>query len=161
MDREAWRAAIHGVANSQTRLSDWSDLIPEWTSGIPYFLQFKVEFGYKEFMIWATVSSWSCFFWMYRACPSLAAKSIINLISVLTIWWFPCVESSLVLGIFFPKWWNQYWNIQSALTKNTKKYLFCPFIHSCIHWKFVLVFPLPAKNINEKKMTSFPLVSSK
>ena len=27
MDREAWSAAIHGVANSQTRLSDWSDLI--------------------------------------------------------------------------------------------------------------------------------------
>ena len=27
MDREAWRAAVHGVANSWTRLSDWSDLI--------------------------------------------------------------------------------------------------------------------------------------
>ena len=27
MDREAWRAAIHGVTKSQTRLSDWSDLI--------------------------------------------------------------------------------------------------------------------------------------
>jgi len=27
MDREAWHAAIHGVAKSQTRLSDWSDLI--------------------------------------------------------------------------------------------------------------------------------------
>ena len=25
MDREAWRAAIHGVTKSQTRLSDWSD----------------------------------------------------------------------------------------------------------------------------------------
>ena len=25
-DREAWRAAIHGVAKSRTRLSDWSDL---------------------------------------------------------------------------------------------------------------------------------------
>ena len=27
MDREAWRAAIHGVANSWTRLSDSSDLV--------------------------------------------------------------------------------------------------------------------------------------
>ena len=26
LDREAWRAAIHGVAKSRTRLSDWSDL---------------------------------------------------------------------------------------------------------------------------------------
>ena len=26
MDREAWRAAIHGVTKSQTRLSDWSEL---------------------------------------------------------------------------------------------------------------------------------------
>ena len=43
-------------------------------------------------MIWATVSSWSCFGWPYRASPSLAAKNIINLISVLTIWWCPCVE---------------------------------------------------------------------
>ena len=30
MDREAWRTAIHGVAKSRTRLSDWSDLI--WCS---------------------------------------------------------------------------------------------------------------------------------
>ena len=27
MDRQAWRAAIHGVANSWTRLSDWSELM--------------------------------------------------------------------------------------------------------------------------------------
>ena len=27
MDREAWRAAVHGVANSRTRLSDWTELI--------------------------------------------------------------------------------------------------------------------------------------
>ena len=27
MDREAWRAAIHGVAKSQTRLRDWTELM--------------------------------------------------------------------------------------------------------------------------------------
>ena len=26
MDRKAWRAAVHGVVKSQTRLSDWTDL---------------------------------------------------------------------------------------------------------------------------------------
>ena len=26
MDREAWRAMVHGVAKSQTRLSDWTEL---------------------------------------------------------------------------------------------------------------------------------------
>ena len=31
MDREAWRAAIHGVAKSRTQLSDWTEL----TEGIP------------------------------------------------------------------------------------------------------------------------------
>ena len=25
MDREAWYAAIHGVANSRTRMSDWTE----------------------------------------------------------------------------------------------------------------------------------------
>ena len=30
MDREAWRAASHGVAKSWTRLSDWTELsVPE------------------------------------------------------------------------------------------------------------------------------------
>ena len=26
MDRDAWRAAIHGVTKSRTRLSDWTEL---------------------------------------------------------------------------------------------------------------------------------------
>ena len=30
MDREAWRAAIHGVTKSQTQLSNWTEL--NWTS---------------------------------------------------------------------------------------------------------------------------------
>ena len=31
MDRESWRAVIHGVAKSQTRLSDWTEL--NWVLG--------------------------------------------------------------------------------------------------------------------------------
>ena len=32
MDREAWRAVIHGVTKSQTRLSDWNEL--NWTGDV-------------------------------------------------------------------------------------------------------------------------------
>ena len=36
MDREAWRAAIHGVPKSQTRLSDWIELTPQnWRLSVP------------------------------------------------------------------------------------------------------------------------------
>ena len=36
MDREAWRAAVHGVAKSQTRLSDWTKL--NWSDTCPFFV---------------------------------------------------------------------------------------------------------------------------
>ena len=79
MDREAWHAAVHGVTKSRIQMSaelNWT----ERSSGFPYFLQFKSEFGNKEFMIWATVSTQSCFHWLYRV-----VKDIINLISVLVM----------------------------------------------------------------------------
>ena len=34
MDREAWRAVIHGVAKSWTQLSDWTEL--SWTEYLSY-----------------------------------------------------------------------------------------------------------------------------
>ena len=54
MDREAWRAEIHGVAKSQTRLSDWTDSsIPfcskEWWTGT----QPKPIFLWKDKWIWS------------------------------------------------------------------------------------------------------------
>ena len=34
MDREAWRAAIHGVIKGRTQLSNWTE--PNWTTGQRY-----------------------------------------------------------------------------------------------------------------------------
>ena len=42
MDREAWRAAIHGVAKSQTQLSNWSDLMGEMKL-VPYYMIYKIQ----------------------------------------------------------------------------------------------------------------------
>ena len=44
MDREVWHAAIHGVTKSQTRLSDWSDLI--WSDSS--YVGFPVDSSIKE-----------------------------------------------------------------------------------------------------------------
>ena len=39
MDREAWRAVIHGVTKSRTRLSDWTEL--NWTESRSIQFQFS------------------------------------------------------------------------------------------------------------------------
>ena len=46
MDREAWRAAIHGVAKSRTWLSDWSDLI--WKSNKLDYTVIKNFFPWRD-----------------------------------------------------------------------------------------------------------------
>ena len=44
MDREAWRAAVHGVAKSRTQLSDWTtipdDVFPERKIHLTIVLKF-------------------------------------------------------------------------------------------------------------------------
>ena len=40
MDREAWRAMVHGVAKSWTRLSNWTEL--NWNELLPTFFIFQI-----------------------------------------------------------------------------------------------------------------------
>ena len=93
------RPGVLRFMGSQRVRLDWATELnwTEWSSGLTYFLQVEPELCNKELMIWATVSFWSCFRWLSRASLSSAAKNIISLVSVLTIWWCPRVQSSLVL----------------------------------------------------------------
>ena len=57
MDREAWRAAVHGIAKSWTRLSDWTELnwviVPDWLFAIPWTVAcqapLSMEFSRQEY----------------------------------------------------------------------------------------------------------------
>ena len=59
----------------------------------PTFFSWSLNLAIRS--LWSEPQpSLSCFCWLYRASPPLATK---NLILVLTIWWYQCVEPSLVL----------------------------------------------------------------
>ena len=47
MDREAWRVAVHGVAKSRTRLSDWTGLGISFFSLIFFILENVFVFHYN------------------------------------------------------------------------------------------------------------------
>ena len=50
MDREAWRAAIHGVAKSRTRLSNWTEL--NWTvHGVAKELDMTEHYFYQTLIL--------------------------------------------------------------------------------------------------------------
>ena len=57
MDREAWRAAIHGVATSQTQLSDWTEL--NWTEIILKFIVITTGVGVCVSLSVMSDSLWS------------------------------------------------------------------------------------------------------
>ena len=45
MDKEAWRAAVHGVTKSLTRLSDWTD----WKY---FIIIFKDIYREQQILVW-------------------------------------------------------------------------------------------------------------
>jgi len=86
MNREAWRAAIYGVAKSWTRLSDWSDLISSLETFLFKSFAYFCFFGYwvvrLAVIFWAQVS-YQIFF-LVVACLSL-------------FWWCPLKQKSFYL----------------------------------------------------------------
>ena len=59
MDREAWRAAVHGIAKNQTQLSDWTKL--NWRTAMPGVLQTPgLQIIDRELAIEQQFKTWSC-----------------------------------------------------------------------------------------------------
>ena len=58
MDREAWQAAVHGVAKSRTRLGDWTDLNTPFVYMYPiFFIHSSADGHLAYFHVLAFISS--------------------------------------------------------------------------------------------------------
>ena len=76
MDREAWRAAVHGVAKSRTRLSNWNELnllSPPDTSTTEHCFLFRLasSFFLEVFLCFSSVAylkTWGLIFWCHLFC---------------------------------------------------------------------------------------------
>ena len=99
MDREAWPVVVHGVAKSQTRLSNWTELPPSW-SRAPNAVTALIS-SWRDL-----ISSWRAFiildsFLLFPENLDLSFQSSI----LLPIRLFFCVQ-----GIhFFSRWFLAFW----------------------------------------------------
>ena len=76
MNREVWRAAIHGIAKSRTRLSDWTELkiwwcLPYWVLDLSYFLKKITAFWNGNSVLCCPAIA----FWKHIACLISKIKS--------------------------------------------------------------------------------------
>ena len=76
MDREAWRAAIHGVAKSWTRLSDWSDLL--WSDAILLFTASDLASITRHVHSWVLFLLWLHPFILSGVISPLISSSILG-----------------------------------------------------------------------------------
>ena len=77
MDRKAWRAVIHGVAKSQTRLSDWTEL--NWSLSTDskvslFFSNWKI-ITLQCFVFSCHTMKWISYMYTYIPSPPLPLQS--------------------------------------------------------------------------------------
>ena len=58
MNREAWRAAIHGVAKSRTRLSDWTELTDDCSNLLSTFSYISHPPRSQRQPSWVSTAQW-------------------------------------------------------------------------------------------------------
>ena len=98
VDREAWSAAVHGVAKSRTQLSNWTEL--NWVYSSGHFEQINEAFLVASFirknhlLTWYIISS--AVGNVFSKCWRKSSQSLLNLILFLT---HICLQT--ILGFLF------------------------------------------------------------
>ena len=76
MDREAWRAVIHGVAKSRTRLSDWTEL--NWGICRALYMIWWWEREEADTLIMPTFQIKRVRAWSFNHCPVLFLRTCLT-----------------------------------------------------------------------------------
>ena len=99
MDREASRAAVHGVAKSRTRLSDWTEL--NWTSKFIHVVAYcRISFLIKANILLYVYSTFCLSFHLLMA-TWVASTPWLMWIMFLWTWVYKYLDKSLLLIFFF------------------------------------------------------------
>jgi len=104
MDREAWRAAIHGVTKSQTLLSDWTEM--NWTMNISVTLFVFIKLPCKDSMIVIHLD--------FTGTPTLCAFTYFLDHLLLSLSWLVAKPLQIIHVLFEHEWNNSLWRAESS-----------------------------------------------
>ena len=98
MDREAWRAAIHEVAESRTQLSDWTELnktfadsssLKTFPPKLSIILVFLTAVVNSSYFVWSTSSIWHNWQAVF-----LETFSLLHLLNIICSWFSHLIDYS-------------------------------------------------------------------
>ena len=133
MDREAWRAAIHGVAKSRTRLGDWTEMTLSLTPSSPSNLVSHIS-GTKRVHVtgWKECLLWQMAVFLIANCWAPCFQSVKSLFKYFNVIQHPYLSSSCYYHI--SAFWGFRWFSGKESAYQWRRHRFNPWVRK-IPWK--------------------------